>query len=291
MVINLIINYNFEKISKTLENFYKATDININLLKADFSFVSGRVHREHNYYCEAIQNTVLGKKACGYSDIALLEKCKATKKVQMHICHAGLIDAAAPIIYNDVIIGYVIFGEMKSNTNFSSLKKYISDMGFNSELMEKYYEEIPLFDSDKIQSISNIACILAKYLLLENMLKPNFDECIQKAENFINENLSENLSIRIISENVNVSKSVLYKKFHATFGCTVSEYINIKRVEKSLELISKTNLSIEEISQKVGFSSAPYFVKVFKRLKGTTPLKYKKRLLNTSPTISSFYTE
>lgn len=272
----MIINYDLEKISKTLEDFYKATDINMNLLKADFSFVSGRAHRERNFYCEFIQNTPSGKKACTHSDIILLEKCKETKRAQMHICHAGLIDAAAPIIYNDAIIGYVIFGEMKLNTDFTSLEKYISDLGLDFGEMEKYYEEIPLFDSEKIQSVFNIAIMLAKHILLENMLKPDFDECIQRAEDFINENLSENLSIRTISENINVSKSVLYKKFHDSFGCTVSEYINIKRVEKSLELLKTTDLSIEEVSQKVGFSSAPYYGKVFKRIKGTTPLKYKK---------------
>lgn len=277
----MIINYDLDKISKTLEDFYKATDINMNLLKADFSFVSGRAHRERNFYCDSIQNTSTGKKACTYSDIILLEKCKETKKAQMHICHAGLIDAAAPIIYNDVIIGYVIFGEMKLNTDFSSLEKYISDMGLDFEKMEKYYEEIPLFDSEKIQSVFNIAIMLAKHILLENMLKPDFDECIQRAENFINENLTENLSIRAISENVNVSKSVLYKKFHDSFGCTVSEYINIRRVEKSMELLKTTDLSVEEISQKVGFSSAPYFGKVFKRINMITPLRYKMRYKNS----------
>lgn len=281
-MIKLIINYDFEKISKTLEDFYKATDINMNLLKADFSFVSGRAHRERNFYCDSIQNTSFGKKACTHSDIVLLEKCKETKRAQMHICHAGLIDAAAPIIYNDVIIGYVIFGEMKLNTDFSSLEKYISDMGLDFAEMEKYYEEIPLFDSEKIQSVFNIAIMLAKHILLENMLKPDFDESIQRAEDFIKENLSGNLSIRAISENINVSKSVLYKKFHDTFGCTVSEYINAKRVEKAVELLETTNFSMEEISSEVGFSSTPYFGKVFKKIKGSSPLQYKIKHKNSA---------
>ena len=272
----MIINYDLEKIDKTLEDFYKATDININLLRADFSYVSGREHRESNFYCSFIQNTKKGKKACGYSDKVLLEKCRETKEVQMHICHAGLIDAAAPILYEDTIIGYVIFGEMKSSTVIPSLKKYIESMGLDFEQMEKFYGDIPLFDEDKIQSVSNIASMLAKYILLENMLKPDFDECVERAVAFIEENLGEDISIRLITENINVSKSVLYKKFDSVFGTTVSEYINIKRIEKAEELLKTTDLSMEEISQAAGFSSAPYFGKVFKRLKGTTPLKYKK---------------
>ncbi len=273
----MVISYDIEKINSALEDFYKATDININLLKADFSFVGGRAHRENNRYCESIQNIPAGKNECLCSDFRLLKKCQHTKTPQMHICPAGLIDAAAPILYNDVIIAYIIFGEMKASTPFSAFKKYISGLGLDTEEMENCYNDISVFNSEKIQAVSNIAGMLAKHLLLENMLKPDFDENMHKAVAFINENLCGDLSIRNISKNINVSKSVLYKRFHACFNCTVSEYINTRRVEKSIELLLRTDLSIEEISQKVGFSSASYYSKIFKKEKGLSPLSYKKR--------------
>ena len=43
-----------------------------------------------------------------------------------------------------------------------------------------------------------------------------------------------------------------------------------------MELLAKTNLSIEEISQRVGFSSASYYSKMFKKQIGVAPLKYRK---------------
>ena len=89
---------------------------------------------------------------------------------------------------------------------------------------------------------------------------------------------AKEISVISISKSINVSKSVLYKNFHTHFNCTVSEYINTKRIEKSLELIAKTDMSIEEISQNVGFSTASYFSKIFKKQMGTSPLKYKKNL-------------
>ena len=142
--------------------------------------------------------------------------------------------------------------------------------------MKHYYNKISVFDTEKIQSVSNIAIMLTKHLLLEKMLTPDFDEGIERAVSYIEENLAEDLSIRNISRGVNISKSVLYKKFHTVFDCTVSEYINTQRVEKSLDLLTKADFSIEEISQKVGFSSTSYYSKVFKKIKGITPLKYKK---------------
>lgn len=271
----MIINYNIEKINAALEDFYKATNININLLKDDFSFVGGRSLCKNSRYCLCVQNMSAGKEACHHSDVELLEKCRETKKPQIHICHAGLIDAVAPILYNDVIIGYIIFGEMRSNTDFSEIKNHLSSLGLHSAEMKKYYYEIPLFDSDRIKSVSNIIIMLIKYLLLENMLKPNFDDRIQRVITYINENLTEKLTIQEISKNANISKTILYKRFHDAFNCTISEYINEKRIERSCEFLIKTNLSVEDIAHKAGFSSTSYYVKIFKRLKGITPLKYR----------------
>lgn len=271
----MVVNYDIQKINSVLQDFYNATGINMDLLKADFSYISCN-HRGNDYYCQAVKNTEAGKKACPLSDACLLERCKKSKQPEMHICHAGLIDVAVPIIYNEAIIGYIIFGQMKADQDFSAFEAYIGKLGLDTEKMKAHYNSIPFFDSDRIQSVSNIASMLVKHILLENMLKPDYDDNIQKAIAYINDHLDEDLSIRNITKSINVSKSVLYKRFHACFNCTVSEYINARRIEKSIELLTKTDLSIEEISQKVGFSSTSYYSKTFKKLKGVAPLKFKK---------------
>lgn len=271
----MIVNYDIPKINAALQDFYNATGINMDLLKADFSYVSFN-HRGNECFCQSVQNTEAGKRACLLSDAQLLKRCQTSKKPEMHVCHAGLVDVAVPILYEDIIIGYIIFGQMKADTDFSAFEDYIAGLGLDVEEMKSYYTGISFFETNRIQSVSNIASMLVKHILLENMLKPAFDENIQKAVAFINENLESDLSIRSISQSINVSKSVLYKRFHACFHCTVSEYINTKRIEKSIELLTKTDLSVEEISQKVGFSSTSYYTKTFKQQKGLPPLKYKK---------------
>lgn len=273
----MIINYETDKINNALHDFYNSTGITIDLLKADFSSVS-KASYEFNNYCKCIQSTSAGKKTCHMSDIYLLKKSQQSKKTEMHVCQAGLVDVSVPIIYNEEIIGYIIFGQMKITDDFASQKDYIRNLNLDISEMENYYNLIPLYDTEKVHSISNIASMLIKYILLENMLKPDLNESIQKAVSFINDNIAEELSIKYISKSINVSKSVLYKKFHDHFSCTVSEYINKRRIEKSIDLLKNTDLSIEDISQKVGYSNASYYSKIFKRLNGVSPLKYKKNV-------------
>lgn len=273
----MVINYNMERINALLEDFYKATDINIVLMKPDFSYVAGVEHRENNHYCRLMNSTKTGAKGCKYSDELLLKECRRAKKMEMCMCPGGLWVAAAPLLHNDVIIGYLMFGEMKDDTDFSNHESYISSLGLDVSLMEQYYAEIGVFSEDKIQSIANIASIVAGYILLENMLKIDFDKHMDKAVRFIDDNLAGDLSVQTIAKNIHISKSVLYKRFRTNFDCTINEYINTRRIEKAIELLTKTNLSIEEISKETGFTSASYFSKTFKKMKGVSPLQYKKQ--------------
>ena len=151
----MFIEYNSEKISKALDDFYNALGIDIDLLKPDFSYAID-TPLQNNKYCKLIQGTSSGNEQCKCSDRLLLTKCKETKKPQMHICHAGLIDVAFPIIYEDNIIGYIVFGRMRPDTNFASVKKYVASLGIACDDAEKLYVEIPVFDDKKIESISDL---------------------------------------------------------------------------------------------------------------------------------------
>lgn len=270
----MVINYDIEKINEVLSAFYNATGINIHLLRDDFSSISIS-QRIHNDYCSAIQKN--NSESCKCSDLALLEKCKESKSAQMHICHAGLIDIAVPILYEDSILGYIILGQMKNYGDFSFVEDRIKKIGLDTVEMKKHYSELSFFDGERIESVEKIAVMLAKYLLLENMLRPDFNVNIKRATDFINANLDKNLTVSYISKSVNISKSVLYRNFHNCFNSTISEYINKMRVKKATELLMDTEISVEEIARNVGFSSASYFSRVFKERKGISPLGFRKQ--------------
>ena len=219
-VIDMIINYDIQKINQMLKDFYNATGISMDLLKADFSFVGNRSFWENKKYCKAIQSTEAGRRACHCSDSCLLQKSRESKRVEMQVCHSGLVDVSVPVLYHDTIIGYLLFGQFRIDTDFSGLEDYLKKLGLDTKKMMEYYSEIDVWNTEQITSISNIAQMLVKHILLEKMLKPATDETMEKVLGYINENLSNELTVQSISKNVNVSKSALYRAFHAHFHCT-----------------------------------------------------------------------
>ena len=56
----------------------------------------------------------------------------------------------------------------------------------------------------------------------------------------------------------------------------MNDYINRLRIEKSVYLLTNTNLNINEISYEVGFTYPRYFSTSFKQIKGMTPTQFKE---------------
>ena len=181
----MLIDYDFEKANKILDDFYNATGIKMVLLKTDFTPLTDRFHWEKNTYCKSVQNTKNGEIMCYKSDNCILKQCSETKKTVPHICHAGLYDVSVPIIFEDNVIGYIMFGQIRSDLPFSKVKDHIVALGLNEIEAEKLFYEIPCFDLDKIKSISSIAEIIAKHILLEKALVLKSDERLSEIDNYI----------------------------------------------------------------------------------------------------------
>ena len=78
-----------------------------------------------------------------------------------------------------------------------------------------------------------------------------------------------------ISSYVYLSKSYLSKIFKDEMKCTITNYINSVRVEKSKQLLADSSLSLADIAYFVGFEDQSYYTKVFKKITGVSPGKYK----------------
>lgn len=55
----------------------------------------------------------------------------------------------------------------------------------------------------------------------------------------------------------------------------MTEYISDYRINKAKELLRDTNIKISGVAEKVGFSDAAYFYRVFKKSVGVTPAQYR----------------
>lgn len=88
---------------------------------------------------------------------------------------------------------------------------------------------------------------------------------------------NENFGVDDICKEIGISRVQLYRKVKAVLGLNVNDYILGVRMQKAKYLLLNEDLSISEISFKVGFSSQAYFSTVFKSKFGFTPSEFKAK--------------
>lgn len=103
------------------------------------------------------------------------------------------------------------------------------------------------------------------------------EELISSILEYIHANLSEDISLDSIAQHFFMNKSYLGRIFKQVTHYTISDYINIERVRIAKLYLLRTDLSIEEISNRVGFKYASYFTRIFKKHTEVSPLQYKKK--------------
>ena len=109
------------------------------------------------------------------------------------------------------------------------------------------------------------------------------DEFLIKLSKVINENLNNSeLNIDFLTDKMAMSRTSLYNKIKALTGIGANDYINRIRIEKAVQLLTDTQLSITEISEEVGFTYQRYFSTAFKQIKGVTPTQFRSDQKNKS---------
>ncbi len=101
-------------------------------------------------------------------------------------------------------------------------------------------------------------------------------DAVYKVIEYIKSNYRRHMSLEDIAASTYLSKTYLSSLFKKETGYSISEYINIVRIERSKSLLMEENMSIIEIANLCGFEDQSYFTKVFKHIVGITPKKYRE---------------
>jgi len=105
-------------------------------------------------------------------------------------------------------------------------------------------------------------------------------EFIEKAKNYINDHLSDDLSMTDIASYIHISPNYLSRLFKKTTGEGCYEFVIRKRMDKAKLLLETTNLKPQKIAAIVGYNDTNYFSLAVKKSTGMSPLKYRAKFQN-----------
>lgn len=103
------------------------------------------------------------------------------------------------------------------------------------------------------------------------------DELWIKIRTFIEENYQKKLCVQDVCSHFYISQRSFFKIFKNNTSETFVEYLTRIRVNKSKELLLTSGMALPEIAEAVGINDYYYFNKIFKKVTGVTPVRFRKR--------------
>ncbi|MBT3319315.1 MAG: AraC family transcriptional regulator [Clostridia bacterium] len=144
-------------------------------------------------------------------------------------------------------------------------------------LNRDYLREIGRFTNE--EELSNwLASMLSSFTgLVFAAPDAKHTETIQKVMEYVNTNYMNRITLNDVSEHVSFSVSYLSRMFKEEKGVSLTSYINEVRIRNAKMLIKQSDISLSQAAYLCGFDDQSYFSKVFRKITGTTPGKYREQ--------------
>ena len=104
------------------------------------------------------------------------------------------------------------------------------------------------------------------------------DIIAEKILPYIRSNLTNPFTINELARHAALNPQYMMRLFKKSMGTSILDYVTTEKMEMAKELLRKSTWNNEIITEKVGYVSANYFIKLFKKQYGMTPREYRRQL-------------
>lgn len=275
------LKFNDKELADLMKNFYTLTGIRIVLFDENYNEIFA--HPKNCLpFCHQMRKKDTFYGLCRKSDKTSFETCRKTGALTMYKCHAGLMEAASPIMHNNAIIGYIMFGQVSDSRDKEAFRNSLVHLAKEYDLAEEITDaikKVKFKSQNQLIAASKILEACTSYILLKEIVKPSRIELFNAIDEYINNHLDENISVASLCGVFNISRTSLYELYKQYVPGGIAQHIKKKRLIKAKELLVSTHLSVAEIAHKTGFSDYNYFLMSFKKHFGVSTKVVRKNLV------------
>ncbi len=164
-----------------------------------------------------------------------------------------------------------------ANPSISSIRLPLEKMGHDAAKMMKTF----VSESKEYSSTLDYCHYAPMGLIARGSTKVVVvrDAVVKAAVCYIHENYMKSINVESILEELNVSRSLLERRFRDELGITPLVELRRQRIERARALLSDSKETIYDMGKRCGFSSAIRFTTVFKEQVGMTPSEFRKQMV------------
>lgn len=182
-------------------------------------------------------------------------------------------------------VKFVVF-DATLNSDLSTVPAVTKDSENVVEILRQIYTE-GINKSVYYYQIANHLLSVLLYNIIRGENKSSLEDqsntqsrVVAEIKEYIDKNLSNDISLDQLSKAVGYSKNYLCKTFKIKTGLTINSYLNKERINKAAAILINTDMELSEISEAVGYNNIYHFNKTFKKMIGLPPGNFRRNELN-----------
>lgn len=275
----MLIGINRQELSTFINDIKAITDLAVAIYDTKFNVIESSKNKLCKFCSEVRSNPLLDEK-CVNCDHLALHKCAKTKMPYIYHCHMNLMEITLPITSNDIIIGYIMFGQFTNETDLSKftvfIKKQAQKYNLNEKGLLESIWEVPHYTDEQVVSVSNLMKMCVRYIWSNEIMNINKNSLASTIELFIENHLNEDLSVKTLCQKFNLSRSALYDLSKENFFMGITDYVQACRLDAAKKLLkTKKEMPVSEVAALVGINDIGYFSRFFKKHTGLSPKQYQ----------------
>jgi AraC-like DNA-binding protein/ligand-binding sensor protein len=267
--------------------FSETTGLPVSLRSVESWQLPNHGKRFENPLCAAMAGKSRACAACLQTQQKLCESARFEPATVT--CQLGLVDTAVPVRLGEKLIGFLQTGQVMrkkiADGQIDRTAKLIAEWGviMSREELQSAYVGTKVLSTKQYEAMIKLLSIFAEHIsMVSNQIvfrqQNSEPPAITRAKEFISENHEEDISLGQVAKAVNTSTFHFCKMFKKATGLHFTEYVSRVRIEKAKNLLLNPNLRVSEIAYQVGFQSLTHFNRVFKRIMGQSPKKFREQL-------------
>ncbi len=271
-------NLNIGRLSALLANLHEITRLQISLHEPGGREIHSVMSR--SAFCDLICGTQEGRGRCLASDRQAVAAADLPLGPVQNRCHAGLIETVIPITEHGRIIAVILFGQILDDSPLAAqwdATRALCAWHPDGAALERAFFALPRLSARQIRACYQIINACVSEIRLEGLLKGAGRTDAERLSRYLDEHFAQSLTLTGVARALSISKSKLCALAgQAEPGLTLTGMIARRRVEAAKRLLLDPALAVRDVAERVGIPDYNYFTKVFLRVAGVTPSRYRR---------------
>ena len=263
-----------DEVQTLLDDFAALLDVRVTFFSLSGEWLRRGKEMRNCDYCHLIQNELGFRDQCILMDSDKRKEALESGKDISYCCHAGLHECLAVVRIKGRPAGFVMMGQFRSEGD--KMPEFAGLKSTQVRKLKSAFKALPCFSEEKLQAVMGVLRTLIDYITVREFAVIQSDMLRNEINQYIEKHVTEDIRLpemaRKLGRSVSTISQFLRKNYHTSFKNLQLE-ARLKLAEQYWQ--EHPDATVAEAAFASGFRDQFYFSRVFSRMRGISPGKYR----------------